>query len=121
MIAVVNFFRVEKKKAAAASEDTEDKASRWERRKKRKQYFAKLLKQQQEREEELSKRYRDRAKERREGKTELTDESELLQTSADYRAVAPDAATLESLARFSYPQQTTPPPHKKCHVCNELH
>ena len=61
-----------------------------ESRRKRKSYYAKLQKQEMERQAELSKKYRDRSKERREGKGDYT-EVELQSTTADYRAVGPNA------------------------------
>jgi len=60
-----------------------------EQRRKRKSYYAKLQKQEMERQAELSKKYRDRSKERREGRGDYTD-VELISTTADYRAVGPD-------------------------------
>nr|XP_054755325.1 protein Red-like [Lytechinus pictus] len=60
------------------------------RRRKKKSYYAKLKKQEMEREEELAKKYRDRAAERRDGKTDY-DETEIVSTTANYKAVAPNA------------------------------
>lgn len=59
-----------------------------EQRRKKKSFYAKLKKQEMERQAELAKKYRDRSKERREGKGDYTD-VELLSTTADYRAVGP--------------------------------
>lgn len=61
-----------------------------ETRRKKKSYYAKLQKQEMERQAELSKKYRDRSKERREGKSDYAD-VELVSTTADYRAVGPNA------------------------------
>ena len=59
-----------------------------EQRRKKKSFYAKLKKQEMERQAELAKKYRDRSKERREGKGDYTD-VELISTTADYRAVGP--------------------------------
>ena len=59
-----------------------------EQRRKKKSFYAKLKKQEMERQAELAKKYRDRSKERREGKGDYAD-VELLSTTADYRAVGP--------------------------------
>ncbi|XP_071509960.1 protein Red-like [Diadema antillarum] len=60
------------------------------RRRKKKSFYAKLKKQEMEREAELAEKYRDRAKERREGKTDY-EETEIVSTTANYKAVAPNA------------------------------
>jgi IK cytokine len=62
-----------------------------EERKKKKSYYAKLRKDEEERQKELASKYRDRAKERREGDNRDYEQTELISTTADYRAVAPDA------------------------------
>lgn len=67
------------------------------RRRKKKSFYAKLKKQEMEKEAELARKYRDRAKERREGKTDY-DDSEVISTTANYRAVAPDAKHDEGAA-----------------------
>ena len=59
-----------------------------EQRRKKKSFYAKLKKQEMERQAELAKKYRDRSKERREGKGDYAD-VELINTTADYRAVGP--------------------------------
>ncbi|XP_071787633.1 protein Red-like [Asterias amurensis] len=59
-------------------------------RRKKKSFYAKLKKQEMEREAELAKKYRNRAQERREGKNE-SEETEVVSTTANYRAVAPDS------------------------------
>lgn len=59
-----------------------------EKRRKKKTMYAKLKKQEMERQAELSKKYRDRAKERREGKSDYA-ESELISTTANYKTVGP--------------------------------
>ena len=52
-------------------------------------YYAKLKKIEDEKKKDLESRYRDRAKERREGKG--VDDGQLdMSTTADYRAVAPE-------------------------------
>nr|XP_002129642.1 protein Red [Ciona intestinalis] len=61
-----------------------------EQRRKKKSFYAKLKKQEMERQAELDKKYRDRSKERREGTGDYND-VELLSTTADYRAVGPNA------------------------------
>lgn len=68
-------------------------------RKKKKSYYAQLKKAEEEREKELAKKYRDRARERRDGLNKDYDEqAELQSTTADYRAVAPDAKVGEDYA-----------------------
>ncbi|XP_033106912.1 protein Red-like [Anneissia japonica] len=67
------------------------------KRRKRKIFYAKLKKQEAEREAELAKRYRDRARERREGKTDY-EETEIVSTTANYRAVAPDVQSGDTAA-----------------------
>ncbi|GFN97948.1 protein red-like [Plakobranchus ocellatus] len=69
------------------------------RRKKKKSYYAKLKRDEEERQKELESKYRDRAKERREGSNkDYTNETEMISTTADYRAVAPDAKAIENYA-----------------------
>jgi len=61
-------------------------------RKQKKSYYAQLKKEEEQREKELAEKYRDRARERRDGVNKDYDEqSDLPSTTADYRAVAPDA------------------------------
>ncbi|KAL8604022.1 hypothetical protein ACOMHN_024847 [Nucella lapillus] len=74
-------------------EEEEDAATR---RKKKKSYYAKLKRDEEERQKELSAKYRDRARERRDGQS-IT-EPDALSTTADYRAVAPDAKSVENYA-----------------------
>ncbi|CAH1777027.1 unnamed protein product [Owenia fusiformis] len=67
-----------------------------QRRREKKKMYARLKKVEEERQKELEKKYRDRAKERRDdgpGK-----EDEVVSTTADYRAVAPDAKAGENYA-----------------------
>ena len=52
-------------------------------------YYAKLKKLEDEKKKELDSKYRDRAKERREGKAN-EDPNQEISTTADYRAVAPE-------------------------------
>ena len=61
-----------------------------EQRRKKKSFYAKLKKQQMEHQAELARKYRDRSKERREGKGDYND-VEMISTTADYRAVGPTA------------------------------
>lgn len=68
------------------------------RRRKKKIYYAKLKRLEDERQKELSARYRDRATERREGQNKDYAETEMVSTTADYRAVAPDVKSGESYA-----------------------
>lgn len=71
------------------AEDEDDPATR---RRKKKSYYAKLKKMEEEREQELRRMYRDRAQERREGTNkDYTESSDIVSTTADYRAVAPNA------------------------------
>lgn len=51
---------------------------------------------EEERQKELAEKYRDRARERRDGQHE--DQNDTISTTADYRAVAPDAKSVENLA-----------------------
>ena len=60
-------------------------------------YYAKLKRLEEERQKELAQKYRDRAKERRTGNDEY-DQNEMVSTTADYRAVAPDAKSIENYA-----------------------
>ncbi|KAK7485933.1 hypothetical protein BaRGS_00022799 [Batillaria attramentaria] len=59
-------------------------------------YYAKLKRDEEERQKELASKYRDRARERRDGQNR--DEPDMLSTTADYRAVAPDAKSVENYA-----------------------
>ncbi len=59
-----------------------------ERRKEKKLYYASLMKEVKEREAELAKKYRDRAKERRE--IDKTESNDFISTTANFRAVAPN-------------------------------
>ncbi|XP_071950668.1 protein Red-like [Antedon mediterranea] len=83
-------------KTSVPREYNEDDDPRAKRRK-RKIFYAKLKKQEAEREAELAKRYRDRARERREGKTDY-EETEMVSTTANYRAVAPDVQSGDTAA-----------------------
>jgi len=80
----------------APDEDPEDDAAT--RRKKKKSYYAKLKRDEEERQKELDSKYRDRARERRDGSNKDYQEQEVISTTADYRAVAPDAKALENNA-----------------------
>lgn len=75
----------EKKPSSATIED-----DRGERRRKKKIYYAKLKKQEENKLAELAEKYRDRAKERREGANADYQVEDPMSTSSGYRAVAPD-------------------------------
>uniref|UniRef100_M3ZWB0 IK cytokine n=1 Tax=Xiphophorus maculatus TaxID=8083 RepID=M3ZWB0_XIPMA len=60
-------------------------------RRRKKKYYAKLRQQELERERELAEKYRDRARERRDGVNKDYEETELISTTANYRAVGPTA------------------------------
>ncbi|KAG8194108.1 hypothetical protein JTE90_003049 [Oedothorax gibbosus] len=64
---------------------------RAERRKRKKKYYANLNKQQEDKLAELAQRYRDRAKERRDGANPDYQNEDPITSAAGYRAVAPDA------------------------------
>ncbi|KAM7134982.1 protein Red-like [Molossus nigricans] len=68
------------------------------RRRKKKSYYAKLRQQEMERERQLAEKYRCRAKERREGVKKDYEETELISTTAHYRAVGPTAEADNSAA-----------------------
>lgn len=68
-------------------DDDDDPATK---RRKKKSYYAKLKRLEEERQKELEERYRDRASERRHGVNKDYSETEIMSTTADYRAVAPD-------------------------------
>ena len=61
-------------------------------------YYAKLKRLEEERQKELAEKYRDRARERRDGGTNDYEQTEMISTTADYRAVAPDAKSVENYA-----------------------
>lgn len=64
---------------------------RAEKRKRKKKFYASLNKQQEDKLAELSQKYRDRAKERRDGANPDYQNEDLITSAAGYRAVAPDA------------------------------
>ncbi|OWF38058.1 protein Red-like [Mizuhopecten yessoensis] len=76
-------------------EDDDDPATK---RRKKKSYYAKLKRLEEERQKELEEKYRDRARERRDGFNRDYAETEIISTTADYRAVAPDAKAGENYA-----------------------
>ncbi|XP_053400191.1 protein Red-like [Mercenaria mercenaria] len=82
-----------RKNSDANIEEGDDPA---ERRRKKKIYYAKLKRLEEERQKELAEKYRDRARERRDGHND--DQADTISTTADYRAVAPDAKSVENLA-----------------------
>jgi hypothetical protein len=61
-----------------------------EKRREKKLFYASLVKEAKERETELAKKYRDRAKERREVVNKDTDTVPTNNTTANFKAVAPD-------------------------------
>jgi len=61
------------------------------KRKRKKKYYASLNKQQEDKLAELSQKYRDRAKERRDGANPDYQNEDPITSAAGYRAVAPDA------------------------------
>uniref|UniRef100_A0A0A9Z548 Protein Red n=1 Tax=Lygus hesperus TaxID=30085 RepID=A0A0A9Z548_LYGHE len=63
---------------------------RGERRRKKKIFYAKLKKQEENKLAELAEKYRDRAKERRDGSNTDYQVEDPMSTSSGYRAVAPD-------------------------------
>jgi IK cytokine len=66
---------------------------KFDKRKKKKQFYSKIKKEEDDAMAELAKKYRDRAKERRDGglpDQQQQRESELLTSQGAYRAVAPD-------------------------------
>lgn len=67
--------------------EEEDKA---ERRRKKKIFYAKLKKQEDDKMAELAEKYRDRAKERRDGQNPDYQVEDPLSVASGYRAVAPD-------------------------------
>lgn len=69
-------------------DDDDDPATR---RRKKKSYYARLKRMEEDRQRELAQKYRDRAKERRDGLNRDYAETEIISTTADYSAVAPDA------------------------------
>ncbi|WAQ99485.1 RED-like protein [Mya arenaria] len=85
----------DQQQSEANIEDGDDPA---ERRRKKKIYYAKLKRLEEERQKELAEKYRDRARERRDGQHSEHDQADTISTTADYRAVAPDAKSVENLA-----------------------
>ncbi|XP_059151549.1 protein Red-like [Physella acuta] len=83
---------------APVKEDEVEEEDAATRRKKKKSYYAKLKRDEEERQKELESKYRDRARERREGQNKDYVETEVISTTADYRAVAPDAKAIENYA-----------------------
>lgn len=82
----------EPKSVEGGADESLDKA---ELRKKRKSFYAKLKKQEDDKLAELAEKYRDRAKERRDGnQTEL----DPMTASSGYRAVAPDIKSSQDAA-----------------------
>ncbi|KAH9489790.1 hypothetical protein Btru_036554 [Bulinus truncatus] len=86
------------RKEAPIKEDEAEEEDAATRRKKKKSYYAKLKRDEEERQKELESKYRDRARERREGHNKDYVETEVISTTADYRAVAPDAKAIENYA-----------------------
>lgn len=69
---------------------TAEEDDRAERRRKKKSFYAKLKKQEEDKMAELAEKYRDRARERREGANPDYQSEDPLSTASGYRAVAPD-------------------------------
>ncbi|CAH1268272.1 IK [Branchiostoma lanceolatum] len=70
-----------------------------ERRRRKKRYYANLKKQEEDKLAELAKKYRDRAKERRDGTNKDYEETEMVSTTTNYRAVAPNAQPVDTAER----------------------
>ncbi|KAL9972222.1 hypothetical protein ACROYT_G018488 [Oculina patagonica] len=68
------------------------------RRRKKKKYYAKLKKMEEEREQELASKYRDRARERRDGENPDYQSTDTLSATANYRAVGPTAEATNTAA-----------------------
>lgn len=68
------------------------------RRRKKKKYYAKLKKMEEEREQELASKYRDRARERRDGLNPDYQSTDTLSATANYRAVGPTAEATNTAA-----------------------
>ncbi|XP_067664128.1 protein Red-like [Haliotis asinina] len=85
-------------KATALRKEEDEDEDPATRRQKKKSYYAKLKRMEEERQKELADKYRDRARERREGSNKDYAETEIISTTADYRAVAPDAKAGENYA-----------------------
>lgn len=64
--------------------------SRAELRRKKKSFYAKLKKQEEDKMAELAEKYRDRARERRDGTSTDNQSEDPMNTASAYRAVAPD-------------------------------
>ncbi|KAL1777554.1 Red [Sigmodon hispidus] len=75
--------------------EDEDPAAR---RRKKKSYYAKLRQQEIERERKLAEKYRDRAKEGRDGVNKDYEETELISSTANYRTVGPTTEADKSAA-----------------------
>ncbi|KXJ10977.1 Protein Red [Exaiptasia diaphana] len=67
-------------------------------RRKKKKYYAKLHKLEEEREKELASKYRDRARERRDGENPDYQGTDTLSATANYRAVGPTQEESDSAA-----------------------
>ncbi|XP_006814703.1 protein Red-like [Saccoglossus kowalevskii] len=76
-------------------EESDDKGAL---RRKKKSYYAKIKKEELERQAELAKKYRDRARERRDGVNKDYEETEMISTTANYKAVAPDVQSGDTAA-----------------------
>lgn len=73
--------------SSVRDKDGEDRA---ERRRKKKSFYANLMKQEEDKRTELSQKYRDRARERRDGADPGYQAEDPLSTATGYRSVAPD-------------------------------
>ncbi|XP_073252869.1 protein Red-like [Porites lutea] len=79
-------------------DDDGDEDDPWSRRRKKKRYYAKLKKMEEEREQELASKYRDRARERRDGLNPDYQSTDTLSATANYRAVGPTAEATNTAA-----------------------
>ncbi|CAH0391635.1 unnamed protein product [Bemisia tabaci] len=88
---VVNQFKeAQAEEPKKFPEDVAQEDDKAERRRKKKSFYAKLKKQEEDKMAELAEKYRDRAKERREGANPDYQAEDPLASASGYRAVAPD-------------------------------
>ncbi|XP_054712150.1 protein Red-like [Uloborus diversus] len=81
-----------KKHESESDDDLDDSLDdKAEKRKRKKKYYASLNRQQEDKLAELAQKYRDRAKERRDGANPDYQNEDPITSAAGYRAVAPDA------------------------------
>lgn len=94
---------IQSHRSSRAEEDDDDDVDGdgndpWSRRRKKKKYYAKLKKIEEEREQELASKYRDRARERRDGLNPDYQSTDTLNTTSNYRAVGPTAEATNTAA-----------------------